>query len=321
MDRALPEDVPIEARMVTKAIERAQHTVEERNADIRKHLLKSDEVMNEQRKVIYERRMQVIDGEDLAERTEQLLEDTVVALVQKACPRDFPEEWNLQQLLLEISQYYPTKFTAEDLRPATTADQLTESFLAEALAYYRSRESSMPGGAEMARDIERDVMLQIIDHRWQEHLVEIDHLKEGMDLRAMGGQDPVVAFQSEAFTMFGQLMDSIDDDYLRYVMHVDVLEKSPDEPDFSQFKYEAASDPVEGTASIAQALSSEAAKAGAPQGLMPEGSTGDQRSDDMSEPAQAVQAPVVLAEREKIGRNEPCWCGSGRKFKLCHGSR
>ncbi|MDA8400979.1 MAG: preprotein translocase subunit SecA [Actinomycetota bacterium] len=322
MDKALPDDTPIEARMVTKAIEKAQYTVEERNAEIRKEVLKYDEVMNEQRKVIYERRLQVLDGEDLVERTEELLEETIVALVQRACPRDFPEEWNLQQLLVEVGQYYPTKFTVEDLEPATTASHISESLVAEALDFYRSREESMPGGAEMARQIEREVMLQIIDQRWREHLAEMDYLVEGINLRAMGQQDPLVAFQREGFAMFGELMDSIDDDYLRYVMHVEVLAEPQEQPDFSQLEYQAASDPVEGTESIANVLANQAALAGNAAG---NGAAGDRSSGGAPPggdvPVEATQAPTVLSAREKIGRNEPCWCGSGRKFKLCHGSR
>ncbi len=118
MGRTLPDDVPIEAKMVTKAIERAQHTVEGRNAEIRKDVLKYDEVMNEQRKVIYARRLQVIDGEDLREHTEELLEQTIDELVRSACPAEFPEEWDLERLLTEVTQYYPTEFTVEDLAEA-----------------------------------------------------------------------------------------------------------------------------------------------------------------------------------------------------------
>src|ERR1700722_12707485 len=117
MTKTLPDDIPIEAKMVTKAIERAQNTVEGRNAEIRKDVLKYDEVLNEQRKVIYKRRLQVIDGEDLKEATEELLEGTIEALVQSACPSEYPEEWELERLVAEITLYYPTEFTAEDLAP------------------------------------------------------------------------------------------------------------------------------------------------------------------------------------------------------------
>ena len=144
MGRALPDDVPIEARMVTKAIERAQHTVEGRNAETRKELLKYDEVRNEQRKVIYQRRLQIIDGEDLKAHTEALLTAMVDRVVASHCPNDFSEEWDLEGLLVELTQYYPTRFTAEDLEAATSVVQLTESILTEALEFYDEREGDLP---------------------------------------------------------------------------------------------------------------------------------------------------------------------------------
>ena len=215
MGRALPDDVPIEAKMVTKAIERAQNTVEGRNAESRKDVLKYDDVMNEQRKVIYRRRYQIIDGEDLHEETVELLESTMTTLVATSCPSDFPEEWDLARLVTEITQYYPTKFVADDLADATTVGQITESILSEALDLYSERDETIPGGEETARQLERDIMLQIIDQRWQDHLAEMDYLREGINLRAMGNQDPLVAYQREGFAMFGKLMDGISDDYLR----------------------------------------------------------------------------------------------------------
>src|SRR5579863_1471089 len=245
MGRTLPEDMPIEAKMVTKAIERAQTTVEARNSEIRKEVLKYDEVMNEQRKVIYARRLQVIDGEDLEEHTRELLSSTIEALVQAACPSDYPEEWDLDLLLKSVAQYYPTAFSAEDLMEGTSASHVTESVVAEALAYYEQHSASLPGGDEQARIIEREVMLHVIDRRWREHLAEMDYLREGINLRAMGQQDPLVAWQREGFEMFGQLMDGIEDDYLRFILHVEVVSEPAPELDLSHASYQAADDPVQ----------------------------------------------------------------------------
>ena len=228
MGRALPEDVPIEAKMVTKAIERAQNTVEGRNSETRKEVLKYDEVMNEQRKVIYALRLQVIDGEDL-----------------------------------EVQQYYPTKFVLEDLAEASSTEVLRESLLDEALAYYAEHSASLPGGKETARQVEREVMLQVIDQRWRDHLAEMDYLREGINLRAMGQQDPLVAWQREGFSMFGQLLDAIDDDYLRYVLHVEALVEPAAEPNLSQAVYEAADDPVVDQSVLAGQLLAESANIGA----------------------------------------------------------
>ncbi len=356
MTRTLPEEIPIEAKMVTKAIERAQNTVEARNAEIRKDVLKYDEVLNEQRKVIYARRLQVIDGEDLQELTQELLETTIDVLVRAACPRDYPEEWDLEQLLAEVTQYYPTAFSAEDLAEATTAAQLTESLLAEALDAYAGRDEVFPGGADEARQVEREIMLQIIDQHWREHLAEMDYLREGINLRAMGQQDPLVAWQKDGFEMFGRMMDSIDDDYLRYVMHVQVVAESAAEPDLSQASYQAPADPSQaslieavraaadagmggmggmplpagnGEASPAAAAVATAGRAPGPapaqtgRGAPAAGVTrsGNQPGPAAaSRPAQGRGVPGAPRQGEKLGRNAPCWCGSGKKYKLCHGA-
>ena len=201
MGRALPDDVPIEAKMVTKAIERAQNTVEGRNAEIRKDVLKYDEVMNEQRKVIYARRLQVIDGEDLRERHRGAARgDHRRRWCASACPGEYPEEWELDRLVAEVTQYYPTEFTAEDL--ADGDDRPPRS--PRACWPRRSTPTTpatRPSPAAPTRpvSVEREVMLQIIDQRWRDHLAEMDYLREGINLRAMGQQDPLVAWQREGF--------------------------------------------------------------------------------------------------------------------------
>jgi preprotein translocase subunit SecA len=317
MSRALPDDVPIDAKMVSKAIERAQNTVESRNAEIRKDVLKYDEVMDNQRKVIYARRLQVIDGEDLVQRTEELLEGTVVALVATSCPNEFPESWDLDGLLKELEQYYPTAFTEEDLAEATSTQQVVESVLVEALDYYHGRDETFAGGTDEARQVEREVMLQIVDQRWRDHLADMDYLKEGINLRAMGQQDPLVAWQREGYDMFGRLMESIDDDYLRYVLHVQVITEPVTEPDLSRASYLAADDPVQGGSLLEAFQATAVPQEPAPPPLpgapapAPDGAFAD---------FEETQAPVVKAPSEKLGRNEPCWCGSGKKFKQCHGA-
>jgi preprotein translocase subunit SecA len=323
MGRALPEDVPIEAKMVTKAIERAQNTVEGRNAESRKDVLKYDDVMNEQRKVIYGRRNQIIDGEDLHEETVELLESTMTQLVASSCPSDYPEEWDLSRLVTEVTQYYPTKFVPDDFAEATTAGQVTESIITEALDLYTERDETIPGGEEIARRLERDIMLQIIDQRWQDHLAEMDNLREGINLRAMGNQDPLVAWQREGFAMFGKLMDSINDDYLRYIFHVQVLTEGSAEPDLAQASYVAADDPVQGDGAIAAAFQSgsvaEIEQAAAMAGMAAGETAGAGVATRLADDGE-TQAPIVKSAREKLGRNDPCWCESGKKFKYCHGA-
>ncbi|HXW33745.1 MAG TPA: preprotein translocase subunit SecA [Acidimicrobiales bacterium] len=343
MSRALPEDVPIEAKMVSRAIERAQNTVEGRNAEVRKDVLKYDEVLNNQRKVIYAQRLQVIDGQELVERTEEQIENTVDELVNSSCPSEYSEEWDLESLLKELEQYYPTSFTVDDLSEAVSTAQITESVLAEALDYYQARDESFPGGSEQAREIEREVMLQIIDQRWRDHLAEMDYLREGINLRAMGQQDPLVAWQREGFEMFGQMVEAIDDDYLRYVLHVQVIAEPAAEPDLSKASYVAAEDPVRSNGLLemfretgpggddmapaslpaqaqipGQAAAGDVGNGSHSMSAARAANGGGPASDEMDD--FETQAPLVKASTEKLGRNQPCWCGSGKKYKLCHGS-
>jgi preprotein translocase subunit SecA len=380
MGRQEDDDIPIEMRMVTRAIEKAQHTVEARNAEIRKDVLKYDEVMNEQRKVIYKHRMQIIDGEDLKDRTETLLAEAVERVVRTCCPSEFPEDWDLERLVAETSLYYPTQFTVEELEEATSRSVLIDSLQHEALDFYAKREQELPGGEEMARDIERQVMLQIVDQRWRDHLAEMDYLREGIGLRGLAQQDPLVAWQREGYAMFDQLVAGIDDDYLRYVTHVQVLTEAPTEPDFSEASYVAADDPVssDGLAALSavddpEAAEMRAASSGVPPaaGRASASATGNGRGADRagaragggsgravaggaaasganrggaSRPAGPArggagaggggggggggqagrgqpQAGLAGAAQksQKIGRNDPCWCGSGKKYKMCHG--
>ncbi|MBL8777946.1 MAG: preprotein translocase subunit SecA, partial [Acidimicrobiales bacterium] len=204
MGKALPDDVPIEAKMVTKAIERAQNTVEQRNAEIRKNVLQYDEVMNEQRKVIYARRDQILDGADLRAEAVEYLAEAVDGTISTYCVSDYTEEWDLEGLRNEIGSFWPSTLTVETLGQCVGTDELYEVLMAEATAYYEAREEEL--GAETMRNIERQVMLRIIDQRWREHLYEMDYLQGGINLRAMGQKDPLVEWQREGFEMFGQMM-------------------------------------------------------------------------------------------------------------------
>ncbi|HVB91118.1 MAG TPA: preprotein translocase subunit SecA [Acidimicrobiales bacterium] len=307
MGRTLPEDVPIESKTVAKAIERAQNTVEARNGEMRKDALKYDEVMNQQRQVIYERRLRIIDGDDLEEHTEDLLAGAAEKLVAEYCPSEYAEEWDLKALIDGLAQYYPTKFTVADLAQAATTEDLVESIVEEALEYYEQHSEAMPGGAETMRQIERDVMLQIMDARWRDHLAEMDNLKDGIHLRWTVQADPLNAWQQEGYSMFGQLIEVIDNDYLRYILHVEAVQAPSAEPDLDRAVYAAAEDPVAETGALASVLVAEQGTHVAPQ-----------TAALSNDPPAFV--PIVKAEHEKVGRNEPCWCGSGKKFKFCHGA-
>jgi preprotein translocase subunit SecA len=329
MGKAIPDDVPIEAKTITKAIERAQNTVEGRNSEARKDVLKYDEVRDEQRKVIYELRLKIIDGEDLHERTLQLLEQTLTGLVAVACPRDYQEEWDLDSLLNEVAQYYPTQFTSQDLAEATTASLVAESLVADAIDYYEQHCEELSGGEETARELERLVMLQIIDQRWREHLAEMDTLHDGLNLRAIANQDPLVVWQREGFEMFGKLLGVIDDDYLRYVTRAHIIEQPTAEPDLARAAYQAAEDPVadtigDGTVSPELMAAAGAGAQGSRRAGAGGAANGNGRRRGPRPPQQPkdpdAQVPLTKAAVEKIGRNDPCHCGSGKKYKFCHGA-
>jgi preprotein translocase subunit SecA len=303
MGKALPEDVPIEARMVSKAIERAQNTVEARNAEIRKNVLKYDEVMNEQRKVIYRRRNQILEGADLREEAIETLHDALEGVVRSHCVSDVPEEWDLEGLVAEVAEFFPSRFTVEDLSQSEVVDEIVDAVVAEAVEHYEAREAEF--GSDVMRDVERQVMLRVIDTRWREHLYEMDYLQEGIHLRAMGQKDPLVEWQREGYNMFESLVDNVAADFVKYVMHLQVVRQEAPQPDeVRDVSYSAPEDPVGGSDSMKAAAVAEAAATSdeGPAAVEPE-----------------VNTPVVKSAEQKVGRNEPCWCGSGKKYKLCHG--
>ncbi len=320
MDKTLPDDMPIESKTVAKAIERAQNTVEARNGEMRKDALKYDEVMDQQRKVIYERRLQIIDGDDLEERTEDLLAGAAEKVVSEYCPSDFAEEWDLKGLVESLSQYYPTKFSVADLAQATVTDDLVESIVEEALDYYEQHSEAMPGGADTMRQIERDVMLQIMDQRWRDHLAEMDNLKDGIHLRWTVQADPLNAWQQEGYALFGQLLEVVDNDYLRYILHVEAVQAPAAEPDLDKAVYVAAEDPVAETGALASALlADQAVNVPSVEQPLPQRAPKGQLSVPAPRDPDAM-APIIKPDTEKVGRNDPCWCGSGKKFKFCHGA-
>jgi preprotein translocase subunit SecA len=308
MGRALPDDVPIEAKMVSKAIERAQTTVEQRNAEIRKNVLKYDEVMNEQRKVIYKRRDQILAGADLKEEGLEYLADAVDSTIDTYCVAEFAEEWDLEGLVTEIQTFWPSKVTMDQLREAGSTDTMYDLLMSEATAHYDEREADL--GEDAMREVERQVMLRIIDQRWREHLYEMDYLQEGINLRAMGQKDPLVEWQREGYSMFSEMMHGIAQDFVRYVMHVQVVvNEAQPEGDVRNVQYSAADDPVQGTGGMRAAA----------MAALADGSLDADDGGAVATAEPAPMAPVVKSEWDKTPRNAPCPCGSGKKFKLCHG--
>jgi preprotein translocase subunit SecA len=297
MGRALPDDEAIEAKMVTKAIERAQNTVEQRNAEIRKNVLKYDEVMNEQRKIIYQRRDQILSGSDLKAAAMEYLADAVNSLIEAHCVSEADDEWDVSGLITELTSFWPHGLSAEQLAVCGDTDEMYDLVMADASAYYAGRETQL--GEVTMREIERQVMLRIIDQRWREHLEEMDYLQEGINLRAMGQKDPLTEWQREGFEMFGSLMKGIAQDFVKYVMHVQVVRNDLQTSDIQLAQQDQAGAELQ-------------PKSQQIKNLQTSGSSGTTTPAGRS-PASAAN------DWSKTPRNAPCPCGSGKKYKQCHG--
>ena len=285
MGRALPDDEAIEAKMVTKAIERAQSTVEQRNGEVRKNVLKYDEVMNEQRKVIYQRRDQILQGLDLKAAAMEYLAEAVDALIEAHCVAEVDDEWDVSGLALELATFWPTKIAVANLASCDSTDEMYDLVMADASGFYALREIEM--GESVMREVERQVMLRIIDQRWREHLEEMDYLQEGINLRAVGQKDPLIEWQREGFEMFGTLMKGIAQDFVKYVMHVQVVNDSSPSSTLSNIQQ-----------------------------------TSDENVDDKPAPSSKTNSSSSVfgaPDWSKTPRNSPCPCGSGKKYKMCHG--
>ncbi len=212
---------PIEAGMLSKQIEKAQKKVEEQNFLIRKRVLEYDDVMNEQRRVIYAYRDEVLEGKSIGEEARREVADVIERTIDQYTPGDFLEDWDIDGLFTALGQFFPLDLTSEDL-DAESTDRvwLTERIVEEAMARYDARQEAL--GEELMGALERFLLLQIIDERWREHLFDMDYLREGIHLRGFAQIDPLVAYKNEAFTLFGDLMNSVWTDFARMIFNVQV---------------------------------------------------------------------------------------------------
>jgi len=272
----IPPDVPIEHKMVTKAIERAQTQVESQNFEIRKNVLKYDEVMNTQRQIIYKWRNQILDGEDTDELLAEWRAEVIEFEVEEMTAGVDASEWDWTDLDVRMKAIYDTTISEASLGEPEllTADEIIEAFVVDADAIYAAREAEF--GANVMRQLERTVTLSVIDNKWREHLAEMDYLRSGIGLRAMGQKDPLVEYQREGFNYFEELVDAVKHDAIRYMFHVDVVQKQ------------------------------EAPRA--------------QVTTSSAKSVQQIKKRQVVRTGEKVGRNAPCPCGSGKKYKRCHGA-
>ncbi len=283
-----PDDEPITAKLVTRAVENAQKQIEELNYERRKNVLKYDEVMNGQREVIYAERSKILEGEDLKEQVLGFVQWVVEDTVESYCPPDvFPEEWDRKQMLTALGEIYPVRSGA-DIERIEDIPELQARFVQEALEAYEEKEADL--GADMMRELERVVLMNITDNKWREHLYEMDYLQEGIHLRAYAQRDPLTEYRREAFEMFDELTDSIQQDFVRYIYRVQLVR--PEQQRVQRVRENK--DAVESGAG------------GAGEG----GAAGE--GGQAGNPQQAIS--------DKVPRNAPCPCGSGRKYKKCHGA-
>jgi preprotein translocase subunit SecA len=302
----IPDDQPMEAKILSRQIENAQKKVEEQNFVSRKNVLKYDDVMNKQRVVIYEQRRRVLEGEDFSEELKAWIEDVIGRAVELFVDPESGDP-DLDALTQAMQQLYNSEITADELREDGVTDPaaLIEEFIEDARDEYAAKEEEL--GSELMRELERFVVLQVVDTRWREHLENMDYLREGVHLRAMAQKDPLVEYTTEGHAMFQELNAQIREEVLTLIYHAQL------EPGGEEDLVPAAASPnggaggnglhyehetSAGAAVIAGALGGEAAAV-----------------NTLQRPQQRT-----VGEHEKLGRNDPCWCGSGKKYKKCHGA-
>ena len=314
----VPDDQPMEAKILSNQVENAQKKVEEQNFVARKNVLKYDDVLNVQREVIYAQRRQVLEGADLSQEIKAWIDESIERLVAQYTEGDYSDDWDLEGLVQAFNTFADADFTVEELKEdleEITRDALIEDFREEALELYGEKEKQW--GPEVARDVERFIVLEVVDTRWREHLENMDYLREGVHLRAFAQKDPLVEYRAEGHVMFEELGLLIHEEVLTLLFHAQIEQHDAEElqrlqqadQDGEALAYQHES--LAGAEAIAAAGAGADLMAAELGGGVSTGSPGG---------GGAVATQRVTSDREKIGRNDPCWCGSGKKFKKCHGA-
>ncbi|TCC34789.1 preprotein translocase subunit SecA [Kribbella sindirgiensis] len=351
MSRNNDDSQPLENKVVTKAIASAQGQVEAQNFETRKNILKYDDVMNRQRHVVYDERRRVLEGADLRDQVTDMLEETVTGYVQGATADGFAEDWDLDALFTAMKTLYQTELTEEQLieeaggeKAGLTQDFLVERFLEDATAAYERREESL--GEEAMRELERQVVLSVLDRKWREHLYEMDYLREGIGLRAMAQRDPLVEYQREGYDMFAAMMESIKEESVGFIFNVEVnVEAMRAEKELADEAALADEDNLQGRR-IQDILASGPAAAELVDGdeerpqdtprprdtprLRAKGLTNEPRPQRLTYSAPTIDGDDEVAMHQDAveegtlqyagtPRNAACPCGSGKKYKRCHG--
>ncbi|HEY9338379.1 MAG TPA: preprotein translocase subunit SecA, partial [Kribbella sp.] len=353
MSRNNDDSQPLENKVVTKAIASAQGQVEAQNFETRKNILKYDDVMNRQRHVVYDERRRVLEGADLREQVQDMLEETVTGYVQGATADGFAEDWDLDALFTAMKTLYQSELTEEELieeaggeKAGLTQDFLIERFIEDATAAYERREELL--GEEAMRELERRVVLSVLDRKWREHLYEMDYLREGIGLRAMAQRDPLVEYQREGYDMFAAMMESIKEESVGFIFNVEVdVEAMRAEMELANEAALADEDSLEGKriqdiltpgapiAEFAGRTTDEERPQDTPRPrdtprLRAKGLTNEQRPQRLTYSAPTIDGDDEVAmhtdavedgklEYAGTPRNAACPCGSGKKYKRCHG--
>jgi preprotein translocase subunit SecA len=309
---------PIEAGMLSKQIEKAQKKVEEQHFLMRKHTLEYDDVLNQQREVIYTYRDEILEGRDMSDAAREEVTNLIERLVEEYTSGDFIEDWDVEGLMRRIEEIFNPSAELASIDPhKVDREEMITGLQEEAMQLYDQREQEL--GEELMRHVERFLLLQIIDQRWREHLYDMDYLREGIGLRAAAQMEPLVAYKNEAFELFRDLMNSVWGDFARLIFHVEVTPVGPDgqplpPPEPERRVTPGSSSSTGGSRNVTysgggvaqpSALAMAAAGAGAAEGYA-----------EAPEPVQQRR----VDESQQLGRNDPCWCGSGKKFKKCHGA-
>ncbi len=302
----MTEGVPIESKLISNRIEKAQKAVEAQNFEARKHLLEYDDVMNKQRETIYSLRRAVLEGTDQKELVLEKAEEIAFELVDIYCPREqHPDEWNLTQFSNEVLNQFGFEPKAAGIDVANlNHDTLADALIEKVNARYEEKEKLF--SAATLRWLERRILLDVVDTQWKDHLLSLDHLKEGIGLRGYAQKDPLVEFKREAFTLFDDLMDRIDKESVRFLFLIR---------------------PAEGPSAPPGGHGAPSPEPSAPRGLAPFSAAEMERRQRRQQqqmqfqagPAQA-EPPKPVRAGAKVGRNDPCPCGSGKKYKKCHGA-
>jgi preprotein translocase subunit SecA len=286
----VPDDVPIEASMVTRSIQSAQTQIEGNNFEIRKNVLKYDEVLNRQRLVVYAERREVLEGKDISAQVQGFFDDTVNGLVDLESEAAYDSDWDANRLSTALKEIFPLSLDLAKLAEEVDFDdeEIKEAVLEDLRSAYARRESEL--GESATRELERKVVLSVLDRKWRDHLYEMQYLQEGIGLRAMAQKDPLVEYQREGFDLFSAMMESFKEEVAGFLFNVRVTIAAPEQDDET------------------------------PEIVVAGASAPQQKSLKYTAPTESGTAQVQSTQGNGPSRNSPCPCGSGKKYKRCHGA-